>query len=83
MLGEIVHAEGAYIHDLRFLNFMDPKEGGYNDWWRLDYNAEHTGDPYATHGLGPVTQALNIGQRGSFRLSGVFVQRSIWDDCVC
>ena len=62
VLGEIVHAEGAYIHDLRFLNFMDPKEGGYNDWWRLDYNAEHTGDPYATHGLGPVTQALNIGR---------------------
>lgn len=62
VLGEIVHAEGAYIHDLRFLNFMDPKDGGYNDWWRLKYNEEHTGNPYATHGLGPVAQALNLGR---------------------
>ena len=62
LLGEIVHAEGAYIHDLRFLNFMDPKDGGYNDWWRLEFNKEHNGNYYATHGLGPVTQALNIGR---------------------
>lgn len=62
LLGEIVHAEGAYIHDLRSLNFKDPKEGGYNDWWRLKMNQEHDGNLYATHGLGPVCQALNIGR---------------------
>lgn len=62
LLGELVHAEGAYIHDLRSLNFKDPKEGGYNDWWRLEMNKEHTGNYYATHGLGPVAQALNIGR---------------------
>lgn len=62
VLGELVHAEGAYIHDLRSLNFQDPAEGGYNDWWRLEHNAAHTGNPYATHGLGPVAQALNIGR---------------------
>ena len=28
--------------------------------WRLDYNMRHRGDVYATHGLGPVAQALNI-----------------------
>lgn len=62
LLGEIVHAEGAYIHDLRYLNFLDPKEGGYNDWWRLRFNETHNGNYYATHGLGPVCQALNIGR---------------------
>jgi len=62
LLGEIVHAEGAYIHDLRSLNFLDPKEGGYNNWWRLEMNKEHTGNYYATHGLGPIAQALNLGR---------------------
>ena len=62
ILGEIVHAEGAYIHDLRQLNFEDPARGGYNNWWRLEYNTHHTGNPYATHGLGPVAQALNLGR---------------------
>lgn len=28
--------------------------------WRLDYNMRHRGDVYATHGLGPVAQALDI-----------------------
>lgn len=32
LLGEIVHAEGAYIHDLRSLLFKDPETGGYYDW---------------------------------------------------
>lgn len=37
-------------------------EGWKNDklGWRLDYNMRHRGDVYATHGLGPVAQALNI-----------------------
>lgn len=62
LLGEVVHAEGAYIHDLRFLNFMEPSEGGYHNWWRLKYNEAHDGNPYPTHGLGPVCQVLNIGR---------------------
>ena len=28
--------------------------------WRLDYNMKHRGDVYATHGLGPVAQVLDI-----------------------
>jgi predicted dehydrogenase len=58
VFGEIVHAEAGYIHDLRWLLFDDQK--GYWDMWRLKYNAEHTGNPYPTHGLGPVCQILNI-----------------------
>lgn len=62
LFGEIMHVEGAYIHDLRFLNFMDPADGGYHDWWRLRYDEIHNGDPYPTHGLGPIAQVLNIGR---------------------
>ncbi len=60
LLGEIVHVEGAYIHDLRELNFKSPEEGGYQGMWRLDYNAKNKANLYPTHGLGPVCQALNI-----------------------
>ena len=28
--------------------------------WRLEYNMKNRGDVYATHGLGPVAQALDI-----------------------
>lgn len=56
--GEVVHCEAAYIHDLRWLQF-DEKDG-YWDMWRLRYNTMHTGNPYPTHGLGPVCQILNI-----------------------
>ena len=54
LLGEIIHVEGSYIHNLE-----DYWTEYYNNW-RLDYNNEHRGDVYPTHGIGPVTQALNI-----------------------
>lgn len=54
LFGEILHTEGAYIHDLS--QFW--KE--YWNNWRLDYNQGHRGDVYATHGLGPACQLLDI-----------------------
>jgi len=56
--GEIVHGEGAYIHDLLKKNFS--KED-YVDMWRLNENREN-GNLYPTHGLGPVCQAMNINR---------------------
>jgi predicted dehydrogenase len=58
VFGEIIHAEGAYIHDLVDLNFS--KEG-YYEMWRLKENFRK-GDLYPTHGLGPIAQALNINR---------------------
>lgn len=54
LFGEILHAEGSYIHGLQ------PFWGEYYDNWRMDYNKKHRGDIYATHGMGPACQALNI-----------------------
>lgn len=65
-LGELVHAEGAYIHDLRALNYCDPAKGGYQGYWRLKWNTEHTGNPYATHGLVPLMQSMNINRGDQF-----------------
>ena len=61
VFGEIIRAQGAYIHDLS--PFWDAYwKNGENDklGWRLRYNRDNRGDVYATHGLGPVAQALNI-----------------------
>ncbi len=57
--GEIVHAEGAYIHTLVDLNF---NKDGYQGMWRLRENATRNGNLYPTHGLGPVCQIMNINR---------------------
>ena len=54
LLGELIHGEGAYIHNL------EPYWPYYHDNWRLDFNQKHAGDVYPTHGLGPLCQAFNI-----------------------
>lgn len=57
LFGEIVHTEGAYIHDLRKLNF---DEEGYWNMWRLKQLETSDGNTYPTHGLGPICHTLNI-----------------------
>jgi len=59
LFGEIIHAEGAYIHDLLDLNF---NKDGYADMWRLRMNATHNGNLYPMHGLGPIAQCLDINR---------------------
>ncbi|MBZ5856751.1 Gfo/Idh/MocA family protein [Flavihumibacter profundi] len=59
VFGELVHTEGAYLHNLVNLNF-DKK--GYADMWRLKENAKRNGNLYPTHGLGPIAQVLNINR---------------------
>jgi len=57
MFGELVHAEGAYIHDLLSLNFS---KNGYDNMWRLRENIKMNGNLYPTHGIGPIAQCMNI-----------------------
>ena len=66
LLGEIQHAEGAYIHDLRDLCYLPREKGGYWNYWRLRWNQRHIGNPYPTHGLVPVMQAMNINRGDRF-----------------
>ena len=61
LLGEVIYVQGAYRHELSpywdeyWKRGADDKLG-----WRLDYNSKFRGDLYATHGLGPIAQVLNI-----------------------
>lgn len=59
MFGDVIHGEGAYIHDLVDLNF---NKNGYVDMWRLKENARRDGNLYPTHGLGPICQCMNINR---------------------
>ena len=54
VFGEVLYAEGAYIHQLE--DFWN----AYESDWRLEYNKNHRGDIYATHGMGPACQLLDI-----------------------
>ena len=54
VFGEILHVEGAYIHNLE--DFWPY----YWNNWRMDFNRQNRGDVYATHGMGPACQLLNI-----------------------
>ncbi|TKK65845.1 Gfo/Idh/MocA family oxidoreductase [Ilyomonas limi] len=57
--GELVHGEGAYIHNLLGLNF---DKDGYYEMWRLRENVRRDGNLYPTHGLGPICQLMNINR---------------------
>ena len=71
VFGEVIRAEGAYIHNLDdFWDYYwknpdgsDPDKLG----WRMKYNMENRGDVYATHGLGPVAQCLDIHRGDRFK----------------
>jgi len=67
MFGDILHAEGAYNHNLMSYNFNKPvddqqADGAYTQMWRLKENATRNGNLYPTHGLGPICQTLNINR---------------------
>lgn len=64
MFGEIVHAEGAYIHDLSKDWLFNKK--AYADMWRLKENIGHNGNLYPTHGLGPIAQCMDINRGDKF-----------------
>ena len=66
--GEIVHAEGGYIHEIGESLFFRGKPGRS---WRLGENMRRNGNLYPTHGLGPVAQIMDInrGNRMEYMVS--------------
>jgi hypothetical protein len=67
LFGDIIHGEGAYIHNLMGYNFKKPvderqSDGAYTGMWRLKENALRNGSLYPTHGLGPVCHLMNINR---------------------
>ncbi len=62
LLGEVLHAECGYLHDLRAVKFADEGEG----LWRRDHSWTRNGNLYPTHGLGPVANCMNINRGDRF-----------------
>lgn len=63
VFGDINHAEGAYIHDLR-KHMMH--ETYYENQWRIKHHIAKNGNFYAGHGLGPVSFYMDIGRGDNF-----------------
>ena len=62
VLGEVLHAEAGYLHDLREVKFSKEGEG----LWRRAWAQKLNGNLYPTHGLGPVAQCMNINRGDQF-----------------
>lgn len=77
LLGEMIHLEGGYQHDLREVKFNDGVqyygggvefgEKGYSEArWRTNHSVHRNGDLYPTHGIGPVGNYININRGNRF-----------------
>jgi predicted dehydrogenase len=62
LFGEVLHAEGGYLHDLREIKFADTGEG----LWRRAWATRLNGNLYPTHGLGPIANCLDINRGDRF-----------------
>jgi hypothetical protein len=58
LFGELLHAEGGYLHDLRAIKFEHRNEG----LWRRAWSMKIDGNLYPTHGLGPLANCLDINR---------------------
>jgi predicted dehydrogenase len=63
LLGELLHGEAAYLHDLR--GQMYEVQHGTGSWRTWHY-AKRNGNLYPTHGLGPVAQYMGINRSDRF-----------------
>jgi predicted dehydrogenase len=63
VFGEVNHAEGAYIHDLR-KHMMDKTY--YEDQWRIKHHQVKNGNFYTGHGLGPTSFYMDIGRGDNY-----------------
>lgn len=59
--GDIIHADAAYLHTQKVYD----KTRDY-DMWRLEEAQYHNGNIYPTHGLGPVSQIMDINRGDKF-----------------
>ena len=62
VLGEILHGECGYLHDLRAIKFAKEGEG----LWRRAWSLTHDGNLYPTHGLGPIAQCMDVNRGNRF-----------------
>jgi predicted dehydrogenase len=62
LLGDVIHCESGYQHDVRPVRFS--KDGDL--LWRAKDMLTHNGNLYPTHAVGPVAQWMNINRGDRF-----------------
>ena len=58
VIGELLHGEASYIHELR----SQMENGDSTGSWRTIQYARRNGNLYPTHGLGPVAQYMSLAR---------------------
>lgn len=87
LLGEIIHLQGGYQHDLREVKFNDGVhpygygvefgEKGFSEaHWRTEHSVHRNGDLYPTHGIGPIAHYININRGNRFITLNSFATKS-------
>ncbi len=71
LLGDVTHCEGAYIHNLRDTFGLTGNAVPAAQNWMERSCARHAGNPYPTHGIGPIGWLLNLhrGDRMDYLVS--------------
>jgi len=66
LFGEVLHAEGGYVHDLRLVQFDPEREP-----WRLQHSVKRNGNLYPDHPMSNILPQLDInhGDRIEFLVS--------------
>ncbi len=80
VFGEVLRAQGAYIHNLDDFwgsYWSNPQDDPDKLGWRMKYNKENRGDVYATHGLGPVAQVMDIHRGDRFTVLTAMDTKSV------
>lgn len=62
VFGQVTHAEGAYLHDLRSILTANEGEG----LWRRFPHMQRNGNLYPTHGLGPLAHYFDVNRGDRF-----------------
>ncbi len=61
LFGEIIHAEGGYIHDLRLVKYDPEREP-----WRLQHSVDRNGNLYPDHPMSAIMPQLGINHGDRF-----------------
>ena len=61
VLGEVLHAEGGYVHDLRMVKFNPLEEP-----WRLQHSVSRNGNLYPDHPMARIMRLLDINHGDRF-----------------
>jgi predicted dehydrogenase len=79
LLGEIVHCESGYGHDVRYLKFETRSEKAGNLGWRGVHSVHRNGNLYPTHQFAPVAMLMDVnhGTRIEYLVSMATLSRGM------